>query len=178
MITQIVNLPGVNPASSTATSVKCPPVRRRRKCADCVAVIIVVTTTLAAFRGECTRNFRQIRKSIIRNFATDCVAVIIVVTTTLAAFRGERTRNLRHIRRSAAKFRVKQKKTFFHPESRIRIFYTPDPHQEFKYFRPKWFPSSWKYDLGFYTSRIPNPGVKKAPDPGSATLETFNNKNK
>jgi hypothetical protein len=48
---QIVNLPGVNPASSTATSVKCPPARRRRTWADCVAVIMVVTTTLASLMG-------------------------------------------------------------------------------------------------------------------------------
>jgi hypothetical protein len=63
--------------------------------------------------------------------------------------------------------------------SRIRI-------KEFKYFNPKkWFLSSQKYDLGFPSqiripdlnpdflpipdpnpgSQIPNPGVKKAPDP-------------
>jgi hypothetical protein len=58
----------------------------------------------------------------------------------------------------------------FHPGSRIRI-------KEFKYFNPKkWFLSSRKYDPGcssrlqiltFYPSRIPDPGVKKAPDPGS-----------
>ncbi len=70
--------------------------------------------------------------------------------------------------------------TFFHPgselsPSRIRI-------KEFKCFNPKkWFLSSRKYDLGcssripdpdadFYPSRIPDPGVKKAPDPGSGTL--------
>jgi hypothetical protein len=67
---------------------------------------------------------------------------------------------------------------FFHPgskffPSRIRI-------KEFKYFKPKnWFQSSRKYDPGcssririltFSPSRIPDPGVKKAPDPGSATL--------
>jgi hypothetical protein len=54
--------------------------------------------------------------------------------------------------------------------SRIRF-------KEFKYFRPKkWFPSSRKYDPGcssqiliFCPSRIPDPGVKKAPDSGSAT---------
>jgi hypothetical protein len=65
-----------------------------------------------------------------------------------------------------------------HPGSRIRI-------KEFKYFNPKktekWFLSSRKYDPGcssririrmltFYPSRIPDPVVKKAPDPGSATL--------
>jgi hypothetical protein len=48
----------------------------------------------------------------------------------------------------------------------------------------KWFLSSRKYDPGcssrirmltFYPSRIPDPGVKKAPDPGSgsATLQKF-----
>ncbi len=67
-----------------------------------------------------------------------------------------------------------------HPGSRIRI-------KEFKYFNPKkWFLSSRKYDPGcssripdpdadFYPSRIPDPGVKKAPDPGSgfATLTKY-----
>jgi hypothetical protein len=61
---------------------------------------------------------------------------------------------------------------FFHPGSRIRI-------KELKYFDPKkWFLSSRKYDpdcssgiriLIFYPSRIPDPGVKKAPDPGSSS---------
>jgi hypothetical protein len=63
---------------------------------------------------------------------------------------------------------------FFHPGSRIRI-------KEFKYFNPKkWFLSSRKYDPGcssriririltFYPSPIPDPGVKKAPDPGSGS---------
>jgi hypothetical protein len=56
--------------------------------------------------------------------------------------------------------------------SRIRI--------EFKYFKPKkLFLNSRKYDpvcasririLIFYPSWIPDPGVKKAPDPGSVTL--------
>ncbi len=77
--------------------------------------------------------------------------------------------------------------TFFHPGSRI-----PDPNclhpgsririKEFKYFNPKktkkWFLSSRKFDLccssrirmlTFYPSRIPDPGVKKAPDPGSGS---------
>jgi hypothetical protein len=58
---------------------------------------------------------------------------------------------------------------FFHPGSRIRI-------KEFKYFNPKWFLTSRKYDpscssririLTFYLSRIPDPGAQKAPDPGS-----------
>ncbi len=58
----------------------------------------------------------------------------------------------------------------FHPGSRIRV-------KEFKYFNPKkWFLSSRKYDPGcafwililtFYPSRISDPGVKNAPDPGS-----------
>ncbi len=61
---------------------------------------------------------------------------------------------------------------FFHSGSRIRI-------KEFKYFNPKkWFLSSRKYDQGsssririltFYPSRIPDPGVKKASDPGSGS---------
>jgi len=62
-----------------------------------------------------------------------------------------------------------------HPESRILI-------KEFKYFNPqkskkKWFLSSKKYDPGcssrisdpdadFFPSRIPDPGVKKTPNPG------------
>jgi hypothetical protein len=60
--------------------------------------------------------------------------------------------------------------------SRIRI-------KEFKYFNPKkWFLSSRKYDPGCSSQipdldadllTIPDPGVKKAPDPGSGseTLE-------
>jgi hypothetical protein len=63
---------------------------------------------------------------------------------------------------------------FFHPGSRIGI-------KEFKYFKPKrLFLSSRKYDPGcssriripifFYSSRILDPGVKKALDSGSATL--------
>jgi hypothetical protein len=64
----------------------------------------------------------------------------------------------------------------FHPRSRIRI-------KKFKYFNPKiLFPRSRKYDPGcssririliFHTSRIPNAGVKKAPDPGSVTLSSW-----
>jgi hypothetical protein len=70
-----------------------------------------------------------------------------------------------------------------HPGSRIRI-------KEIKYFNPKkpkkWFLSSRKYDPGC-SSRIPDPdadflpipdpGVKKAPDPrsGSATLLACDN---
>jgi hypothetical protein len=54
-------------------------------------------------------------------------------------------------------------------------FFHPRIIKEFKYFNPKkWFLSSRKYDpdcsfririLTFYPSRIPDPGVKKAPDP-------------
>ncbi len=65
---------------------------------------------------------------------------------------------------------------FFHPGSQICI-------KEFKYFNSKkWFLSSRKYDSGcssrilfFYPSRIPDIGVKKAPDPGSATLKLRKN---
>ncbi len=71
--------------------------------------------------------------------------------------------------------------------SRIRIFSIPDPGSEFfpfrisdpnffhpgsasKYFNPqKWVLSSRKYDTAC-SSRIPDPWVKRAPDPGSATL--------
>ncbi len=71
--------------------------------------------------------------------------------------------------------------TFFHPGSELspsRILI-----KEFKYFNPqkskkKWFLSSKKYDPGcssripdpdadFLPSRIPDPGVKKVPNPGS-----------
>ncbi len=82
--------------------------------------------------------------------------------------------------------------------SRIRLFSIPDPNclhpgsriliKEFKYFNlkkaKKWFFSSKKYNLGclsripdpdadFLPFRIPDPGVKKAPNPGSgyATLD-------
>jgi hypothetical protein len=72
--------------------------------------------------------------------------------------------------------------TFFHPGSELsptRILI-----KEFKYFNPKkskkWFLSSKKYDPGcssripdpdadFLPSRIPDPGVKKAPNPGSGS---------
>jgi hypothetical protein len=72
--------------------------------------------------------------------------------------------------------------TFFHPGSRIRTVSIPDPGSASKYFNltpkktKKWFLSSRKYDPGcssrirmltFSPSRIPDPGVKKAPDPGS-----------
>jgi hypothetical protein len=72
---------------------------------------------------------------------------------------------------------------FFHPGSRIRIFFIPDPgstSNNLSILTPKkLFPSSRKYDP-VCSSRIriliflpiPEPGVKKAPDPesGSATL--------
>jgi hypothetical protein len=71
---------------------------------------------------------------------------------------------------------------FFHPGSRIRIFYHPGSRtriKEFKYFSPKkFFLSSRNYYLGcssririliFYPSRIRR--VKKAPDPGSGTMD-------
>ncbi len=80
--------------------------------------------------------------------------------------------------------------TFFHPGSRIRTVSIPDPGSASKNLgvltpqkkTKKWFLSSRKYDLGcssrirmltFYPSRIPDPGVKRAPDPGSgfATLD-------
>ncbi len=79
-----------------------------------------------------------------------------------------------------------------YPGSRIRLFSIPDPNclhpgsriliKECKYFNPqkakKWFLSSKKYDPGcssripdpdadFLPSRIPDPGVKKVPNPGS-----------
>ncbi len=75
--------------------------------------------------------------------------------------------------------------TFFHPESRIRTASIPDPGSASKNLSiltpkktKKWFLSSRKYDPGclsripdpdadFYPSRIPDPGVKKALDPGS-----------
>ncbi len=67
--------------------------------------------------------------------------------------------------------------------SRIRTVSIPDPgsaSKDLSILTPekpkKWFLSSRKYDPGcssrirmltFYPSRIPDPGVKKAPDPGS-----------
>ncbi len=75
------------------------------------------------------------------------------------------------------------------PGSRIRLFSIPDPNylhpgsliriKEFKYFNPKngfqaleniiqvVHPGSRIRMLTFYQSRIPDPGVIKAPDPGS-----------
>ncbi len=69
---------------------------------------------------------------------------------------------------------------FFHPGSRIRIFSIPDPWSSLKKFFliQKLFKSSRKYDprcssririLIFYPSRILDPGVKKAPNPGSGS---------
>ncbi len=86
--------------------------------------------------------------------------------------------------------------TFFHPgsdifPSRIQTVSIPDPGSastNLSILTPKknkkWFLSSRKYDPGsssrirmltFYPSRIPVPGVKKTPDPGSgsATLLMF-----
>jgi hypothetical protein len=76
--------------------------------------------------------------------------------------------------------------TFYHPGSRIRTVSIPDPGSASKNLSiltpkkktKKWFISSRKYEydpgcssrirmLTFYPSRIPDPGVKKAPDPGS-----------
>ncbi len=73
----------------------------------------------------------------------------------------------------------------FRPEffpSRIWIFFISDPRnhiKEFQYFNPKivsqlseigsWLLIRIRIQI-IYPSRIPDPGVKKAPDPGSATL--------
>jgi len=68
--------------------------------------------------------------------------------------------------------------------SRIRLFSIPDPgsgsaSKNLSIFNPNLFLSSRKFDPGhsspirnliFYPSRIPDLGVKKAPDPASATL--------
>ncbi len=53
---------------------------------------------------------------------------------------------------------------FFHPGSQIRF-------KEFKYFNPKncFLSSCSSRILIIYSSRIPNPGVKKAPDQGSGS---------
>jgi len=72
---------------------------------------------------------------------------------------------------------------FFHPGSRVKKI--PDPgigsasKNLFYYFFPKILSKLWEIwseiflpdpDLDFYLSRIPDFRVKKAPDPGSATL--------
>ena len=75
--------------------------------------------------------------------------------------------------------------TFFHPGSRIRTVSIPDPGSSSKNLSIltqkkaiKWFLSSKKYDPGcssripdpdadFLPSLIPDPGVKKVPNPGS-----------
>jgi hypothetical protein len=64
--------------------------------------------------------------------------------------------------------------TFSHPGSRIRI-------KEFKYFNPKALenmvrvvhPGSRIWMMTFYPSRIPDPGVKKSPDPGSGSATLY-----
>jgi hypothetical protein len=72
------------------------------------------------------------------------------------------------------------------PGSKLSPPWIPDPGSALKNLSiltpkilKKWFLSSKMYDPGcasrirmltFYPSRIPDPGVKKAPDPGSATL--------
>jgi hypothetical protein len=74
-----------------------------------------------------------------------------------------------------------------YPGSRIRLFSIPDPgshlflsripdpgtaSQNLSILTKKWFvyPGSGIRIVTFYPSRIPDPEVKKAPDPGSATL--------
>jgi hypothetical protein len=72
--------------------------------------------------------------------------------------------------------------------SRIRLFSIPDPGSASKNLSiltpKKWFLSSRKYDPGcssrirmltFYPSRNPDPGVKKAPDPGSGSATLIHN---
>jgi hypothetical protein len=68
---------------------------------------------------------------------------------------------------------------FFFSGSRVKKIPNPDPHQRIKvFFTLKKFLSSRKYDPGFssririlifYPSRIPDPEVIKAPDPGSGS---------
>jgi hypothetical protein len=70
--------------------------------------------------------------------------------------------------------------TFSNPDPGSKLFLSRIRTKEFEDFNPKkWFSSSRKYDpscssririLTFYPSRIPDPGVKKAPDPGSWIL--------
>jgi hypothetical protein len=43
----------------------------------------------------------------------------------------------------------------FFTQRKIRVFFSD--------------PGSWMLDLDFFLSRIPDPGVKKAPDPGSGS---------
>ncbi len=70
--------------------------------------------------------------------------------------------------------------TFFHPGSRIRTVSIPDPGSSSKNLSiltpkkaKKWFLSAIKYDpdpdADFLPSRIPDPWVKKAPNPGSGS---------
>jgi hypothetical protein len=67
---------------------------------------------------------------------------------------------------------------FFFPGSQMQGQKDSD-HGSGSALTKKLFLGFWKYDPGcssririliFYLSRIPDPGVKKAPDPGSATL--------
>jgi hypothetical protein len=81
--------------------------------------------------------------------------------------------------------------TFFHPGSRIRTVSIPDTGSSSKNLsiltpkkaKKKWFQGSKKYDPGcssripdpdadFLPSRIPDPGVKKVPNPGSRIRNT------
>jgi hypothetical protein len=66
--------------------------------------------------------------------------------------------------------------TGFYPGSEFFTSRIPDPGsririKEFKYFNPQiLFINTRKYDLGCSSRiRIPDPGVKKAPDPGSGS---------
>ncbi len=77
--------------------------------------------------------------------------------------------------------------TFFHPGSELSPSRIPDPQKNLSILTPKkvnkWFLGSKKYDPGcsfripdpdadFLPSRIPDPGVKKAPNPGSRIRNT------
>jgi hypothetical protein len=68
----------------------------------------------------------------------------------------------------------------FCPGSEFFLSWIPDPHKKFIYNPKNCFYALGSMirdyhtgsdpDLIFYPSRIPDPGVKKAPNPGSATL--------